>query len=141
MASLQPAISILSISINFFNIGTHLDSLFLLNLLRSFTSFLTKEISEVAHLTENGLPPFLVPPTMSDFLPFPLVVWLVSPCPLRSIFWRTPLESGSPASCADGSYCTPASRFHNTWHGLQGSEEFGLPGIPFPSVLMGVRFW
>ena len=61
--------------------------------------------------TACALPPFLAPPTMRDFLPLPLIVQSLLLDSFRSIFWQTRPESGSPASCADGSYCTPASSF------------------------------
>jgi len=58
-----------------------------------------------------GVPPFFVPPIMRDFLPLALIVQLLLLDSFRSIFWQTRPELGNPASCADGSYCTPASSF------------------------------
>ena len=58
---------------------------------------------------DPGVPPILVPPTMRESLLFPLAVQPLLPAYLRSIFWQTRPESGSPASCAAGNYCTPAS--------------------------------
>ena len=58
----------------------------------------------------SGLPPFLVPLTMREFLLFPL---LDQPPPgyFRGIAGQTRLGSSSPANCAVDSYCTPASNF------------------------------
>ena len=56
----------------------------------------------------TGVPPFLVPPRMRDFLLSPLVARPLLPGSFRGTFWQIPPVLGNPASCADGSYCTPA---------------------------------
>ena len=63
-------------------------------------------IGRMAHAC--GVPPFLVPPTMRDFLLSPMLVEPVPPHAFRSISWRTPPVSGIPVSYVACSYCTLA---------------------------------
>ena len=77
-----------------------------------YIGYLCDSLVEHGYLKrDGGVPPFLVPPTMRESLPLPLIVQPLLLDSFRSIFWQTQPEPGNPASCAAGNYCTPASRF------------------------------